>query len=299
MNKYTATLLTILGISSMVWGCQLSDRKIAQTPTLNPAQSSTPTISPTTVRFLIRQGKESAVGVESEATQKGVSLYPLGISALNQNIAFVYGLSNVGSILLRTEDWGKNWQEVIDSDPRSRVPYVAFANPQIGWAILEDFWGEGSGPWPALYQTRDAGLTWKKLSDLPLASHAWELNNMRFFDSRRGEIDIYNITCDLSDRPCLLSFTTSDGGHTWKVTNRVTFKDSAVGEAYQHNHSLINFERSRGFDDSVWQLVDNFQTENVTVLRTRVHTGKPPVTVSAIPRKWCYKQGQILPCKTE
>jgi hypothetical protein len=275
----------------MVWGCQLSDGKIAQTSTLNPAQSSTPTISSTTVRFLNRQGKEFAVGVESKATQKGVSLNPLGISALNQNIAFIYGLSTVGSILLRTEDGGKNWQEVMSSDPRSRVPYVVFANQSVGWALLEDSWGEVSGP-ITLYRTRDAGRTWMKLSDFPLYSIGWYLFDVRFLDIKRGQIDIYNAREEGGHcSPCLLNFTTSDGGLTWGLTNQMKFKDSTAGEAYQDTYSPLRFDRSIGLDGSSWQLVN--ETKYITVLRG--FKGQAPAIVSTIPKQWGYNQGEIIP----
>jgi hypothetical protein len=148
-----------------------------------------------------------------------------------------------------------------------------------------------------VYLSSDAGQTWKEQSTLPLASYNWELDQMRFGDTQQGQIDIYNIADSQSsadiDCSCMLSFTTSDAGRTWKVSNPFPIKDSAARKAYLQTQIPIKFDRSSGFDGSDWQLSHDIKADVITVLRGL--KGQTPVTVSTIPQQWSYKQGQILP----
>jgi hypothetical protein len=75
------------------------------------------------VDFLDRSRLGFPIGIEESAAKDNVSLDITGISALNKDIAFVYGLSSVGSVLLRSEaaaeyiytwitvDGGRTWKQ--------------------------------------------------------------------------------------------------------------------------------------------------------------------------------------------
>jgi hypothetical protein len=279
-------------LSLSIIGCQVTAPKTFLPSVTPPVPPVTPTEPPAVVNFLNRKGLNFPIGVESTATNSGVSLYPLGISALNHNVAFLYGLSDVGSILLRTRDGGKRWQEVMPSDPESRVVYVAFANESNGWALVERYWGEAGGP-ITLFQTIDGGLTWKELTVLPLNSRYWSLTNVQFFNPEKGQIDIYNYDAELSGNcdKCLLTYKTIDGGRTWTETKRLLFRNADEGKAYLQSHTPIKFDRSMGTDRSGWYFHEN--REAILVRRSQI--GQNLATVGFIPKHWDYSQGQIVP----
>jgi photosystem II stability/assembly factor-like uncharacterized protein len=253
------------------------------------AQISTPIPrSLTSIEFLNRQGLNFPEGVERNAAQGGVSLEFDGICAIDKNIAFLYGQTDVGATLLRTTDKGKQWQEGITQAPSSSVRYVVFSNNSIGWALVENFQGEAGGP-ITLYRTTNTGQTWKALSMVPTKSTYWHLINVQFVNPQQGHIDIFYDNFDYIDRPHIAILTTLDGGLTWQETKRL---DGIAADLYSYNHHLQR-DRSTASDGTYWQVEHQWNERKILVKQKL--PGNKLFVLNVIPMDWGYKKGQIVP----
>ncbi len=221
-----------------------------------------------------------------------VSLNIEGVSAVSNNVAFLYGLSSLGSVLLRTQDGGRHWQEVMKSDDRSRVRWVGFANPQIGWALVEDYWGEAGGP-ITLHRTLNGGKTWKALSIVPTNSRYWTLLNIRIFNDQQIQIDTLDAP-DTMETPAQYAFSlkTVDGGTTWQTTS-VVYIPAKIADRYVKEHQQLGLKKSIGFDGSHWQLAQNSSQESILVQSKA--TNSTDFASITIPSEWGYQQGRIVP----
>ncbi len=215
-----------------------------------------------------------------------------GIYALDKGVAFLYGGLTVPvdmrhSVLLRTEDGGKHWVEVMNPEDGSDVLQVVFGNGGGGWALV--MWTvEGPGA-PLLYHTQDYGRTWTKLSDVPKwVWYGWPIR-MKFFDSMHGQITIvYDAGLSETNRIAFLS--TSDGGLTWRETSSIPITDEnaeATLAPYKPNLRV-----ALGQDGSLWRLEPGDWEKPVIVRRNLVRASPGPV-VSIIHTRLRYVEGHI------
>jgi hypothetical protein len=240
-----------------------------------------------TVNFQSRPqgGLRNSIGDE-------ISLNIEGISAVSQNVAFLYGLSSLGSVILRTQDGGRHWQEVMNSDDRSRIRWVGFANPQVGWALLEDYWGEAGGP-ITLHRTWNGGKTWQALSIVPTNSRYWTLLNIRILNDRQIQIDTFDAPDRMETPPqYVFSLKTLDGGQTWQTTS-IVYIPAKMQDRYVQEHQQLGLSKSIGFDGSSWQLVQSSDQRSILVQHKA--SNSPDLVDITIPSEWGYRQGRIVP----
>lgn len=241
------------------------------------------------VIFLDRSNRSFPNSVEEGAIKNRISLDIIGICALDKNVAFLYGLSSVGSVLLRTKDGGLQWQEVMQSDSRSRVRWVGFADAKTGWALVEDYWGESGGP-IALYLTTDTGKTWKQLSIVPTITRYWSFVNIQLFDAKKGQIDILDGQDSEAETEYVFTWTTVDGGRTWQETNRRYLFSDVIKDMQLQEPKL---DRFTGKDGSQWEYDDRSDPEKIIVKRRL--SDNQPLTAVAIQKYWDYKNKRIVP----
>jgi hypothetical protein len=240
-----------------------------------------------TVNFQARPvgGLRNSIGDE-------ISLDIAGVSAVSKNVAFLYGLSSVGSVILRTQDGGRHWQEVMKSDDHSRVRWVGFANPQVGWALLEDYWGEAGGP-ITLHRTWNGGKTWQALSIVPTNSRYWTLLNIRILTDRQLQIDTFDAP-DTMETPSQYAFSlqTLDGGQTWQATS-IVYIPAKMQDQYVQENQRLDLSKSIGFDGSSWQLAQSSDQRSILVQYKA--SNSPDFVNITIPSEWGYRQGRIVP----
>lgn len=219
-----------------------------------------------------------------------VSLEIKGITAVNSNVAILYGGSSLGSVLLRTSDGGRRWQETMKFDDRSRVIWADFANSQVGWALSEDFWGESGGP-ITIHQTLDAGKTWQALSIVPTNSRYWSLVNVIIINSYHLEIDVYDAP-DRQETPpqYFYRLTTTNGGKTWS-SNRLLLSREELLKKYKNSGRILNYEQSTGVDRSDWVIKKG---RYQLLVKHRLPRSKSSVVFS-IPIEWRYRENKIVP----
>jgi hypothetical protein len=245
----------------------------------------------TTIRSTVKFQPRPAGGLRNSIGDE-VSLGIEGVTAVSYNTAFLYGVSSLGSVILRTQDGGRHWQEMMTSDDRSRIRWVGFANAQVGWAMLEDYWGEAGGP-ITLHRTLNGGKTWKALSMVPTNSRYWALLNIRIFSDQQIQVDIFDAP-DSNETPAQYAFShkTVDGGKTWQ-TRSIVYVPNKMQEQYIKEYQQLILNRSIGFDGSHWQLAQSSDQDTILVQRKVSNSGN--FDDISIPSDWGYRQGRIVP----
>ncbi len=280
-----AVLVTILLASYMV-SCGTYTAPITPEP-----------IPSTKVQFFADQVDLDGIQwMEHQAIEYGARLELTGCFALNKDVAFLFGglsvpAGTIRSVVLRTEDSGRNWREVMKPVVGSVVRQIAFGNAGKGWALV--MWSvEGPGT-VVLYYTTDYGQTWDKLSDVPKwAWYSYPIQ-MKFSDESNGQIYmVYDVGLPEDNRIAIL--TTSDGGLTWKETDHLTsgpqnLRDMATAIAPYRQYLY----ESVGRDRSSWKLEPGeWGTAQITISR-RLTAENDWSVVSAISKQLKYIGGRI------
>ncbi len=205
----------------------------------------------------------------------------LELYALDKSTAFLYGSVNepafdIRSMLLRSEDGGVHWKEVMQPEHGSAVSEVFFLDFEHGWAIA--MWTiEGAGP-ANLYRTVDAGRTWQKVAPLPAAPspHSYP-SYLDFDDYLRGSVCVHDVDRDEGEDCC--RYETDDGGVTWTAT------DDCRCTGYWHRSELAGTL-------SDWELITIGGM--IRVCRWTPEMGKH-VFISEFPEDYTYREGHLTP----
>lgn len=242
-----------------------------------------------------------------------LSLWLHGVTALDKNSVFVWGTlgSSTHSVMLRSQDGGQHWQEVMLPEFSSSVVGVAFWEKE-GWALVART-VEGIGELH-VYHSPDAGLTWTKLSVIP--NDRGRPDGMKFFGSQNGQIKIVHFIANpYTDRLAIL--TTSDGGITWRETKSAPVYREWKGPGYKAEVIIDVFDRAQtkaifsrlagwdeggdgfcykscetvGQDSSMWKL----HTEELFIVTRRLPAANTWNVMSTIPSSYKYSEGKIAP----
>jgi len=245
------------------------------------------------IQFLPAQSEEDLLWAAGWGANKyGVRFYA-EIYALDKDIVFLLGnLSGSGasvrSLLLRSEDGGKHWKEVMTPLHGSDVIEVLFVNKHTGWALVA-WTTEGPGEL-FLYGTEDSGRSWQKLSDIPKRHYSGQPIRIEFFDEKNGQIEmLYDCASPPTDGFVVLN--TSDGGITWREIRSLSLDEYKkeyrnVQEIEEQTTDYVS-----GKDGSRWktQKLDR----EIRVLR-RLQAEDAWRVMCVIPRHFGYSKGQVI-----
>jgi hypothetical protein len=177
--------------------------------------------------------------------------------ALNDRVIFLFG--EIGgyqkgrrSLLLRSFDEGKNWNEVQKPKLRSFVLSLYFLNENLGWSSIME--GTEGPEELTIYKSTDSGLNWNEISTLDnkgdSASAAVE---MTFQDEKNGKI--------VFPRPFeenrFIVYRTKDGGKNWQEA------ESIPTNQYKTPDDKI----SKGFDMSEWKVEKTKNSNELKISR--------------------------------
>ncbi|MCC3375515.1 hypothetical protein [Cohnella sp. REN36] len=163
------------------------------------------------------------------------------VQALNAKQAIV----RAGSRILRSDDMGRNWMDVSIPDKQASPYRLSFVSPDTGYAV-----GRIGGACPArgavpaepnadcrtaIWQTRDGGSHWSRLSSAPNLSGEWSPVDIQFTDAKIGFALFAN-----PDTHAAQLYASEDGGAAWKLRNdklpgirpypvKLDFADPAIG----------------------------------------------------------------------
>jgi hypothetical protein len=274
----------------------------AITQTIAPSPSAIPTAT-TRPLPVIQFLPADQTWRERQAEEDGFTL-GVGIYAINKDIVFLLGGLRVPagtsqSTLLRSEDGGEHWVEVMKPIPANNILQVEFMDDGIGWALA--MWTvEGAGD-ITLYHTTDYGETWQEWANVPKRQWYGYPIKMSFSDKKHGQIDmVYDE--GLPDTNRIAYITTVDGGVTWQENGSLTlnaFKSPEddkgdyfeVVSAYIRKNSK-DYSQSVGFDGSLWK-VDVEESADQIIVRKRVETGNW-ISTSVLSQKYKYVDGRVI-----
>jgi hypothetical protein len=223
---------------------------------------------------------------DHEAERNGVELFSGGykLYPLDKKTAFFFGELRtpavaIRSFLLRSSDGGKTWRDVMSPVYGSEVSDVFFLDRRSGWALT--LWTtEGPGD-VNLFGSKDGGMTWRKISDVPKRDHTGQPVAMKFADVKNGEIEM------LYENEIAV-LRTKDGGRTWAESHTISLDEyeKRERETDPSNQGVV-----QGKDGSQWRLME--KDERVRVLR-RMQANETWKELSAIPMSYGYSKGQVL-----
>jgi len=245
------------------------------------------------IQFLSSQNEEAVQWAAWLKADEGMRLVPSSIYALNKNIVFLFGslgtpVASVRSFLLRSENGGKNWKEVMQPVHGSDVIKVLFVNKRTGWALVA--WTTEAPDKLTLYGSKDSGKSWRKLSDIPKRHYLGWPTNVKFFDEENGQVEmLYDGTT-----PCdgFVVLNTSDGGLTWQEVRSLSLdeykqKYETEGETQKQSADCVS-----GQDGSLWQLQKEYK---LIAIRRRLPTEDNWRLMFLSPTFFKYSNGQVLP----
>jgi hypothetical protein len=222
----------------------------------------------------------------NEAEKTGVELFSgdSKIYPLDKETVFFFGdlrtpAVAIRSFLLRSGDGGKTWKDVMSPVYGSEVCDVFFLDGRSGWAMT--LWVTESQGDAQIFSSKDGGITWRKVSDVPKRDWTGMPVGMKFADEKNGEIDM------LYEND-LAVLKTKDGGRTWAESHTISLDEyeKRERETDQSEQPVV-----QGKDGSQWQLAE--KDERVRVLR-RMKANEVWRELCAIPMNYGYSDGQIL-----
>lgn len=262
IHKSAWISLPILLILVCCSSCSTNQVSLTNTPAIqiSEVQFLNPTIDYNGISWMREQAKENPLRLDT-----------WGIYAIDSKTAFLFGdmslpAGSLQSILLRTDDSGKHWNEVMNPIPASSVIEVTILQSGEGWSLI--CWTvEGIGE-VSLYHTVDYGKTWNKLSDVPKKQVFGYPTKMTFSDRLNGQIDM-NYEGDIHPRVAFL--TTKDGGRNWQETGAYSLEapttsgsETAIAQ-YRQNY-IPNLHETFTVDGEHWKLDEGeWNTPNITI----------------------------------
>lgn len=248
------------------------------------------------MQFLDFRTEQALLYADAEKADEGVHL-SVSIYGLDKNTAFLLGslqtpAVSIRSLLLRSEDGGRNWREVMTPVTGSDVIRLFFLSKQTGWALLGET-SEGPGQL-YLYKTKDSGKSWKKVSRIPRRHYTGWPKGFGFIDERNGRIEMLYDGNAPTDGFAVMS--TSDGGITWQETRSLSLDE--YREKYEKDSEEPTTDYVTARDGSQWKLQEQ-PDRQISVLRRRRPGGKWDI-VSTLPSHFGHSDGRvILPADSE
>ena len=279
--------ILIVTIGVLLFGCGYvppTPTSISTTPTPTPpAPESTPL--PAVQLWPVPLTLDYMPADEEELIRHGVDLDIRGIYGLNANLVFLYGglklsynggAESVASLVLRSYDQGKHWQEVMPRAIGSNVIALSFVDDGEGWALVT--WAVEACGAGRVYHTKDYGWSWVEQSEVPEFSPMTCPTDMRFNDQQSGWIKLYD-----PDNGCR-TLDTTDGGDHWQFRQEILYVDTCK---FADNAQMTTQ------DGIQWQVV--VKDENKLQVSRRLASEKAWTVVSNLPRHYSYEPGRVLP----
>ncbi len=248
------------------------------------------------IQLLDFRTDEALLYANAEKADEGVHL-SVSIYGLDKDIVFLLGslktsAVSIRSLLLRSEDGGRNWREVMTPVTGSDVIRLSFLSKQTGWALLGET-SEGPGELH-LYKTKDSGKSWKKVSRIRKRHYTGWPKGFGFIDERNGRIEMLYDGAAPTDGFAVMS--TSDGGITWQETRSLSLDE--YREKYEKDSEEPSTDYVTARDGSQWKLQE--QPNGQVIILRRRRPGDKWTIVSTLPSHFGYSDGRvILPARSE
>lgn len=242
------------------------------------------------------------------AETEGLDL-TVGIFALNKNVVFLFGgmmaydgeYKSLQSTLLRSEDNGMHWKEVMTPISDSYVREFTILESGVGWALIYKPLMNYEPKKYTLYQTIDYGISWKEISTIPLSGEFPLPLQMIFVDELHGHIDM------LYEFSYLEFLTTNDGGIHWAQSGKFEpkFEDNASSLKILDSYKALSLNTSESISldhSGNWKLDGRYGDPDTTVIVIKhwisVDDGFK-LEEMILPRHFEFVDGKIIASKTK
>ncbi len=243
------------------------------------------------------------------AENEGLDL-TVGIFALNKNVVFLFGsmmaydgeYQPLQSTLLRSEDTGAHWKEVMTPINGSSISKFVMLESGVGWALVYKPLMNYEPLKYTLYKSVDYGVSWKEISDIPL-SEKWPIPlQMIFVDELHGHIDM------LYEYSYLEFLTTNDGGVHWIQSGKFEpkFEGNVSSGKILDSYRALNTDISESFSldhSGYWKLDGRYgdPDTHIITIRHQIFTddGSLKIEEMVLPRHFDFANGKIIVSKTK
>jgi photosystem II stability/assembly factor-like uncharacterized protein len=245
------------------------------------------------------------------AEKQGLDL-TVGISGVNKKVVFLFGgmmaydgeYQSLQSTLLRSEDSGLHWDEVMSPVVSSHVRNFSMLESGVGWALILN-------PKPpsykyTLYQTKDNGLNWKEISLIPLSSKVFpRILQMIWIDEFHGQIDMLYY----GDFGYIEFLTTNDGGIHWNQSGmyKPEFEGNTRALSVLDSYRSLVKDTSESFNldhSGFWTLDGRYgdPDTNVIVIQHEIYADDGSANIIekiVLPRHFAFVDGKIVASQTK
>ncbi len=229
--------------------------------------------------------------------EEDVQLILRRMDAIDQNVVFLSGeismqshVSDYRSVLLRSDNDGKNWHEVMPPEYGSVIEDIDFVGNGQGWALVT--WTRESVGASKVFHTVDYGKTWDELSIV--GGTFWSLLSFEMMDAQHGQIEFIFETGP--PHAGYYAFVTDDGAVTWEQETFIPLEgDREQREALRNSwREGVQEERVpyQTGDGCEWKLEQADRDESYSVKR-RLSPDDEWVTTAVIPIDYIIQDGDI------
>lgn len=205
------------------------------------------------------------------------------IFAVDRNTSFLFGAlytqGGIRSLLLRSNDGGNSWEEVMPPILNYIVFSVSFTNSKLGWAAI--VYGMESPGNIILYKSEDGGQSWSEFTHVDVSTLGYGVGSpvaMLFQDEQDGKIII-----GFEEHFSILE--TEDGGVTWHETEQLPFPITVS----------LNTSENRALDWSSWKIDTSEETNNQYISISRLVAGEGDWQTTAIlPEHFKIRNGCVV-----
>src|SRR5262245_5946071 len=194
---------------------------------------------------------------EKESVQIGVGILPL-----DKETALLFGslhtsAAPVGALMLRSEDGGRSWTQVMAPIDGSSVWEVVYTDGGLLWALV--VWMTESPGEVTLYKSENKGRTWRRIAEAPKRYYDGQPLSLTFADRKRGLIEMYYGDDAGPEHEGVWTMETKNGGRTWRETGRITLAEFEERLRKEEERKGSLSDTVRGRDGSEWRLVDEIE----------------------------------------
>jgi hypothetical protein len=218
----------------------------------------------------------------------GANLRISSIYPLSTDVAFLMGRLEAPTVnaswrscLLRSEDGGRHWREVLPPVTGSDVLTTTFVGPDHGWALA--MWTvEGPGD-PLVYRTSDAGRSWSEPTKITKRLFDGTPANLQFTDEKTGRLWI--VYAEKLEVDVLL---TTDGGATWNLDERLPWN-------LDNKNRYISAATEAASPDGGYWRVEHLKAPERIVVSRRAASQDEWTVAGTLPAHYAYATGRVLP----
>ena len=248
-----------------------------------------------------------AITKKDVAEREGLDL-TVSIFALNNNVAFLFGgvaaydgeYQWLQSTLLRSEDNGAHWKEVMTPISNSSIREFVILESGVGWALIFKPLAHNQPYQYTMYKTVDYGLNWEEEAVIPLSSTDFPLVlQMIFVDELHGQIDML-----YSGSFGYLEFlTTNDGGAHWKQSGvyKPEFEGNIPTVTILESYKSLGTDPYESFSldhSGFWKLDGRYgdPATNIIEIQHQIFTEDGSLNIQKIvlPKHFDFITGQIV-----